>query len=345
MKNSVTTFILLSLIFSSCCWFKDCDKDSECPISIKYDSKLSATYNNTKENGPSLTLDLNNSSEIINVESTPIITEINGRIQINYPAVTLKKNKEIYKIDDISTEVSSICWIVDDENKLTWTYSKSIDIVLVLDVSSSLGENIETVKSSAKNVVNNILNQNPLAKIAIVKFSRGNVSTNFSSSKIELTSFINNNPLYNSPDIGSYPLEGRNETALYEAIAEAIFLLNTSNARGKGILTFTDGVNNFHFNPENQFPEKIIGEMKISEIANYTIGFDGNQGGVDKLALEKISVNGDFSFPKSTSDLNQVFESFSNNVATVYDLIYNTNTSELAEPIKYRFLFKTTKIN
>jgi len=90
---------------------------------------------------------------------------------------------------------------------------------------------------------------------------------------------------------------------------------------------------------------EIVQFMSDSNIANYTIGFEGNQGSIDRVALENISVNGDFSFPKDIDELKEVFEQFSNNVAAVYDLEYNTNNAILEEDINLRFLFETTKIN
>ncbi|MGB1121571.1 MAG: vWA domain-containing protein [Saprospiraceae bacterium] len=281
------------------------------------------------------------------MESTPNITEQNGRILFDFSGVTFKENKTVYQIDDILTERknSDGCWIVDNENFLSYSFSKSLDIVLVLDVSSSLGQNISTIKDNAVDMITNILTNNPEAKIAVLKFSRGSVNTNFSSSISMLTQFILQDAIFNSPDIGNYVLEGRNETGLYEAINSAIQLIDASSARGKGILTFTDGVSNFSFDPQFSTPDNVISSLTNSDISSYTIGYEGNQNSVEQSILEQIAVNGDFSFPRNLNDLDQVFQVFSNSVAAVYDLTYDTNNAKFDGEIEYRFLFNTTKIS
>ena len=311
-----------------------------------FDAVLFANYENPVGEQPTLSADLNMSTSFINIEEDPILSEQNGRIFFNYSAVTFKENKDVYSIDEILTErKNSNDWIVDDENILSWTFSKSLDLILVLDVSSSLGGNIETVKENAKLFVSNILTNNSEAKVGIMKFSRGSVYKELSSDEIELHTFIDETSTFNSPDIGSYEIEGRSETALFETVDNAINELNGSGARGKGILTFTDGINNFWFDPVHFENTQVIDKLNNSNIANYTIGFDGNQGTVDKTSLENISINGDFSFPTNLDELNEVFEKFSNNVAAVYDLIYETNNSEFNGVQEYRFLFTTTLIS
>lgn len=344
----ISAFLLSGIILLISFSCKKKDDDGGCPTSIDHDSRLFADYSNSASAGPLLDIDFTESSDRINIETTPEITEnsMNARITINYPAVTFREGRDVFQIEEISTERRATnCWIEDEENQLSWTFSKNLDVVLVLDVSSSLQENIATIKESAVQVVRNMLSQNPEVNIAVVKFSRGSVSTNLSSDEGSLTQFINVNTTYTPPDIAPYELEGKNETGLYEAINEAILILESSNARGKGILTFTDGVNNFWFNESFQSSESIIQSLTANDIANYTIGFDGNQNTVDRAALESIAINGDFSFPESIQDLEEVFRRFTNNVAAVYDLTYNTNSSQFSDPIEYRFLFKTQKIN
>lgn len=312
-----------------------------------YDANLYADYLNPVNGNPELNLDISISSSEINVESNPTTTEQNGRILFDFSGVTFKEDKDVYKIDAILTERknSEDCWIVDNENILSYNFSKSLDIILVLDVSSSLGQNISTIKDNAVDMVTSILTENPDARIAVLKFSRGSVNTSFSSTISQLTQFILQDATFNSPDIGNYVLEGRNETGLYEAINSAIQLLATSSARGKGILTFTDGVSNFSFDPQFSNPNSIINSLTNSDISSYTIGYEGNQNSVEQSILEQIAVNGDFSFPRNLDDLNNIFEVFSNSVAAVYDLVYNTNNAKFDETIEYRFLFETTKIS
>lgn len=322
-----------------------CKKDKT-DLLDAYDSVLYGLYHNPVGEDPYLEVDLADSSPEINIEFEPTVTQENGRILFNYAGVTFRQDKKVYVIDEVVTQRKSgeDTWIIDDENFLSWTFSKSLDIVLVLDVSSSLGANISNIKSNASQVISNILNQNPDARIAVIKFSRGSVATQFSSNAATLSQFIEQNTVFSSPDIGDYELEGRAETALYETIHQATQLLNNSDARGKGILTFTDGVSNFQFDPAFQTSGAIIAELTNSGIASYTIGFEGNQGSVDRSILQNLAVNGDFSFPRNLSELNSIFIRFSNSVAAVYDLIYDTNNAKLDQAIEYRFLFNRTLV-
>ena len=338
MKNLIAlTIAFLLVILGSC---------SSDPEITTYDAELYASYSNPVGGEPILTVDMDLSSIIINMETTPTVSDTNGRILFNYSAVTFKEDNKVYSIDEIVTQrKSSDKWLADDENTLTWSFSKSLDIVLVLDVSSSLGDNISTIKNNAQKMLEDVLQQNPDARISVVKFSRGNVTLDFTSEPTELSQFINRSSSYDSPDIGTYELEGRQETALYEAIDVAIDLLVDSEARGKGILSFTDGVSNFQFDTKFQTPGTIINKLIDSEISNYTIGYEGNQGSVDRSILEDLAVNGDFSFPANLTSLNEVFQRFSNTVAAVYDLVYNTNNAKFDGPLEYKFLFSTTVIS
>jgi hypothetical protein len=324
-----------------------CKKKTQNPINNnadKFQTKLFASYENPPGGNPSLVADMTLSSPEIHIEAEPVLSEANGRILFNYSAVTFKDGKTVYSIDSLITERKNHdVWIIDDENFLSWSFSKSLDIIMVLDVSSSLGENMQSVKDNMKEIVSNILEKNDEARVGILKFSRGSVYKELSSSIYELNAFIDENSTYDSPDIGSYELEGRSETALYETVNNAVEILNNSDAMGKGILTFTDGISNFQFDPQYFTADVLISKLEESSISNYTIGFEGNQGTVDKNSLQSIAINGDFSFPKNLTDLNTVFLRFSNNVASVYDLVYETNNSKFNGTQEYRFLFKTVQ--
>lgn len=346
-SKSVHTYLLLifclSLTACNNCgtiFWKGCDQDCK----GQFDEQIEASFENDPAGSPLLTVTDN--SPAINIESAPVVTESNGRIQINYPAVTIKNGKDVYELEDICTERRlNEEWIIDDENFLSYDFSKSLDIVLVLDVSSSLADNLERIKENASNIVERILSENPNANISVVKFSRGFVTLPFSTAEATIQQFIEDDTQYNSPDIGIYTLEGRNETGLYEAMNEAITLLSSSSAKGKGVLTFTDGVSNFQFDPQYQNSTLLLQKLQGSDIASYTIGYDGNQGGVEQNALEQLAVNGDSSFPNNLNQLEEVFERFSNSIAAVYDLIYDTNNAKFDGSIDYRFFFKTNLIS
>ena len=185
------------------------------------------------------------------------------------------------------------------------------------------------------------------AKVAIVKFSRGHIVEQLSSNQFELQQFISQNTEYNDQELGGglYILENQNETALYEAMLEGIHILQNSNARGQGLITFTDGANNFQFDPQNSDRSIVIDALNASEIRSYTVGFVGNADEVNDQALTELAINGNFSKPSSIDELNEVFTVFSNSVGAVYDLIYDTNNAPFNRPKTYRFLVDLNQIN
>lgn len=341
-------FLLPLLIFFSSIII-GCNKDDN-NSNVINEAILYARYDYPSGGNPSLVPNYNLSDDRIIIGNSPVVDMSDpGKIKLKWSAVRFKKNTDVFALDlsSIKTEHhENDTWTEDDENKLIPNLTKDLDIVLVLDVSSSLGTNIDNIKQNSVQMINSILTNNPNIRIAIIKFSRGSISSNFSSNINYLTNFINTNAVYNSSDQGTYILEDKNATALYESINEAINLLSNSTSTGKGILTFTDGANNYWINQNFQTPDLIINNLNNSDISSYTIGFTGNQNTVNKNVLEDIAVNGDFSFPNNLEELNNVFVRFSNNIATVYDLEYITeNPNTLIQPIDYRFKFILNKTN
>ncbi|WP_258098422.1 vWA domain-containing protein [Marinoscillum pacificum] len=358
--HRLTALLIISLFFelgiSSCskcedasaCNFGDkgdCDF-VKCDNASNFDAQMLATYEHPRNGEPILSVDAETSYDTINLDENPILTEDNGRISFTYQVVTFKDGRKVFAIDSLLTErENNDNWIIDDENKLARSYSKSLDILLVLDVSSSLGDNLDLLKANAKAFISNLLDNNPDARIGIFKFSRGSVYQELTSSEDDLHEFIDANSTFKSSDIGSYEIEGRSETALYETINEAIDVLNLSEAKGKGIVTFTDGISNFQFDPDF-FDDSIIKEkLDESNISSYTIGFEANVGSVDQVSLEEIAINGDFSFPSNEEELNEVFLRFSNSVLAFYDLTFETNNAEFNGTIEYRFLFGLKEVS
>ena len=79
--------------------------------------------------------------------------------------------------DVVTEELRNEKWEQDVENKLTLTKTQNLDIVLVPDYSSSLGNDIVSVKNYAINFINSIRDQNSGAKVGI-----GNERWDFCSS-------------------------------------------------------------------------------------------------------------------------------------------------------------------
>lgn len=295
-----------------------------------------------------LVLDQSKTNGPIQIENDVTLTTVGSRYNFEFSGVTFLEDDKVFEVANIvSQKFEEGQWQIDSENFLDYEPSKSLDIVLVLDVSSSLGESLDDVKNSAELVLEQIFNNNSNAKVAIVKFSRGNVASALSSNEFELSQFISQPSNYTDNELGggTYQLENQNETALYEAMLKGIEILSNSNSIGQGLITLTDGANNFQFDPNNDSRQVVIDLLEQSTIRSYTVGFVGNADEINNEALSDLAVRGRFSRPTSISELDQVFTSFSNSVGAVYDLIYDTNNAPFNGVKSYRFLIDLEQVN
>ncbi|MBN7810557.1 VWA domain-containing protein [Algoriphagus sp. H41] len=349
MKAKNLSILFLAVALYGCDCFlgfigQECDDCADCP---NYDAILYADFTNNG-NTQALILNETKTDGPIQIENQVTLNPVGSRYNFVFSGVTFLEGENVFEVNKIVSEkFEENRWQVDSENFLDYEPSKSLSLVLVLDVSSSLGDNLDDVKNSARQVLNQIFKNNPNAKVAIVKFSRGNLAHALSSNEFELSQFIAQQQTYSDSKLGggSYQLENKNETALYEAMLKGIEILNNSNSRGQGLITFTDGANNFQFDPNNDDRQVVINALKQSSIRSYTVGFIGNADEVNSQALNDLSIGGKFSKPASITELNLVFTSFSNSVGAVYDLIYDTNNGPFNGSKPYRFLIDLDHVN
>jgi hypothetical protein len=330
----------------------DCTNDDEPNVGDSRTFTLRADYLFETNGNPELGLILNESDQEIQIENNPTISESQGRINFTFNNVTIKDGQDIYEVNSDGTNFDVITqrfqngdWNNDDENKLYITPTQSLDVVLVLDVSESLEGNLAVIKERSVQFAVNILQQNPSARIGVVKFSRGFKTLDLTSNSSAIQTFILNTSQVENSDIGNYVLENRPETGLYQAMDTGIDLLGNSNSDGKGLVTFTDGFNNYQTDINYEDSNYVQQRLNNSDVSSYTIGFIGNQNTIETEVLENLAVNGQFAFPQTTEELTNVFNTFSNSVAIVYDFIYDTNNSNQNNITKYRFLIRTTLVS
>ena len=353
MKLKLMFLLVAVVTLTSCDCFlglgSGCD-DDEVDVTAENPNSDAILYADFTNDGTEQTLDLDESRTDgpIQIENDVTFSTQNSRYFFEFSGVTFLDGNQVFEVTNIlSQKFEEEQWINDSENFLNFTPSKSLDIVLVLDVSSSLGQNLEDIKNSARQVLSQIFSNNTNAKVSVVKFSRGNVASNLSSNAAELSQFISQTTQYNDSQLGggTYDLENKDETALYEAMLKGIEILNNSNARGQGLITFTDGANNFQFEPDNDNRQVVVNALNQSNIRSYTVGFVGNANEINEQALRDLAVDGEFSKPESIEELNQVFTSFSNSIGAVYDLIYDTNNAPFNGSRKYRFLIDLNSLD
>lgn len=327
MKKLSIVLLLLSTLLSSCekVFFGEIDP---------YNKQLFlyAEYSNTAGNNPAINLDLNASSKAIQINPANTAAFIaNGRINLEMSNIRIADALGTYKINTIQTEeYRNGQWEGDKENFLRSQSAKELDVVLVLDVSSSLGSDVNDVKRYAIDFVNSLFAENPNSRIGVVGFSEN----------IEILPFTTDRSLANSFIDG---LSGGNATKLYEAMDMGINIIESSSADGRAIVTFTDGKNNSWSDPQKYSNSNLVyNRLLASQVNSYTIGLKGKNEGVDETELRRLAVRGLYSFPTSTTELNDVFKKFANSVSAAYLFIYDRNVSQILTPIKLRFLLNTT---
>ena len=336
MRKITLLGALFMLIFSTSC---DKGGDGE-DLGAERRFELYFTYYNPSGNDPTVILDSAfDTNEDVNIDSTAVIARVvgDGDVEVTFNNVTLVTERDgqqiNYNIDDVTTEyLINDVWRLDTEFETFISKAVDMDLVMVLDASSSLGDNFPVIQSYVKKLAKEIKDEIADVSFGLVDFN----------DDINCQSITDNLGIIDS-HIDSIKLE-RN-TSLYDAVDKGIELLQGSNARTKAMLTFTDGLDN-NSDLINNSPTKLADRMTVgvagSPIASFTIGM-GND--IDEVAMKQLAVNGGkASFPQNVEQLEGVFEDFSKTIGAVHSLTYRRNdqarTFEDAQNI--RFVIKAT---
>ena len=200
--------------------------------------------------------------------------------------------------------------------------------VLVLDVSTSLGNNIADLKSYAKDFARTVVESTPNSYVSVVVFSE----------EIRVFPFENEQGLqdiYNAID-GYTNYQAR--TTLYGACEVGLEVLNQVQFDGaKNLVVFTDGGDN---NTDN--PESVLTSIQASSINRFAIGLQGED--FNKSDLRALaSGRSNFVVAQDFADLETAFRTISRQVANVYRIQYNRSDQLLDNPIKIRFKLEVEK--
>lgn len=325
----------------ACVTLGSCSKVFDGEISPYY-KKLSlyGTYSNNTTAGPSLTFDQPLSSKAVQIpvgQRPTVTTTALNRVLLSFTNVRFKDELGIYEVLDYTTEeFRNGKWESDSENKLVVKPSQSLDFVLVIDQSSSLGTDAASVKQYASQFIDFVTQRGISARVGAVVFSQNIVSTPLTTNFNTVKTFINQQ-------------QGTDATKLYEAIDTGITQLSNSTAEGRALVVFTDGRNNAwtdtKFTTAQYVNDRLSqsGVNRTNKISSYTIGLEG-KGGVDKEALASLAQNGGISeVANDAGALEKVFKKFASSVATVYSLVYDRNNSPLSSSLPLRFII-TTKL-
>lgn len=333
--RSYCFLLSLALVFI----FSACGNDDE-PVTNTKEFDLFIDFWNPTGTDPQIVFDEQNSQEEIKIDfsetfegqATPSNT-VNVVIDNVRIVDNNNKNYEINQIDAAYYVEASDLWRSDNEFIMDYSYVENLSVVLVLDASSSLGENFIKVQEFAKEFVAQIFETSNTAKIGIVAFSDEISKLPLTSDQSEIYTFINN-------------VKQGQFTKLYNAMSDGYDMLSEITAEGKVLVSFTDGVDN-HSNTQTysfeNMEEKIV--TNNQEINSFIIGL-GSESEIATEELERLVANGGTaSFPTTINALETVFEDVSKSVSNVYNLSYERSQQVISKDnaVKLRFRITATK--
>lgn len=310
------------------------------------------TYNFPPGGIPSVEKD-SRSASVFSGSEFPRIQLAEHRLKINIPRFLIRDGLGTYTV--ISDEAGSSpydtnivirveklnknTWEPDVEDTLSVIKSPDLDLVLVLDQSSSLGPELGTVRSSALQFIHETYLQIPNVRIALVCFT--------SHHDVMSTGLMRRNQERTLVDSLNYylrkPRFDPSATSLYYASDVGLSLLRDSSSREtKVLVVFTDGKNNDQPNANYEDSRYLLANLRSvgEKVACYTIGLRGN-GGIDGDELDLIAKTGNGSsyIIDDASSLESRFSLITSNVATFYTLSYSRNSSNVTLKNLFRARF------
>jgi hypothetical protein len=314
----------------------DDDSGSNCPgQGVIGEESLSYEYFNTGT--PSLTeMPVEQDGNIF--FEAAFTQEVPNGVDVVIPGVRIRTEDSNFEITRIKIEEKAIndnCFVTQNEfNNAQSSFQTDIATVLVLDMSTSLSGNIESLKDYAKNFANTVVNSSDESTVAVVFFSDRDAiqSTRFYTSEdIQLLDFIIDN--FNN---------FQQRTALYQAVETGIELLEGLDFEGiKSLVAFTDGGDN-----DSNNPTELLDQITSSDIEKFAIGLRGTD--FQASGLEAI-VNqaSNFVVADNIIALENIFRIVAKGVVSVYEIRYTRSDQLLSEEekIEIRFSFDAERIN
>jgi Ca-activated chloride channel homolog len=246
---------------------------------------------------------------------------------VNVPDITITMNNlsiyegdDNYYIDNVEVEEKvDDEWVWFPEFEVEFGNLTQLGVVLILDVSNSLGANFDDVLAYAVEFVQVVVENAPEAQIGVVSFSDEILSIAPGTDITAIEYFISNQ------EMGNY-------TQMYDAMALGLEMLAELEVDGRALVTFTDGRDNY----SETLPADLIEDMNAQGIRSYTMGLEG-EGGVNEQTLEQLAVNGQYRLTSSKNDLRKIFQFFAESVSNVYQIGYRRSSQVITNPREIRY--------
>lgn len=309
--------------------------EQECDLESVY---LYGNYTYYIGEDPTFTINTSLTSQYLsygNVSINPNFSQ-NGenRVKISIADITVQKGAKNYNIDTdiLAEEFKNGSWSTQSEfNNIIEPQQKNMAIVLVLDMSTSLGNDIAQVKNAALNFAQDFLSKtDQQGKIGLVLFAQDIDTLDFTSNYSTISSFINS---YN---------KAQNSTTLYGAIDKGLNMLEnlTLQVDGKALIGFTDGGDN-----NTTSPTTVKNNIQNSSTPRYMIGLYGKSQDYSEEVLRSLaSDESKFANAANSAELSVKFNEILDQITNIIHLQYLRTQQQfdvnLDAPIEIRFKFK-----
>lgn len=330
MKRFFYCIVVVSIILWSSCGVDD-NNCSEQTIGNEI-----LTYNYFNDGTPTVSSSPIENQGNITFESA-FATPVNNGVDIVIPGVRIRTknhNFEIvrFKIDE--KDSNDECYSFEDEfaNDQS-SFQTNIASVLVLDMSTSLLNNIDDLKSYAKEYANFVVNSSPSSTVAVVFFSDRDV--------IESTQFFTSSDIGQLDDLIDNFTNYQERTALFQAVQSGIELLENLSFEGeKSLVAFTDGGDN-----DSNNPSQLINQINSSDIEKFAIGLRGADFEEESLR-SIVSEESNFEVAEDINSLQNIFRIIGRGVISVYEIRYRRSDQLLStsESVDIRISFESQRI-
>ena len=269
-------------------------------------------------------------------EFTPTIK--NNTMEIRIPNIRLSDDDFNYtaqcvKIEEFDpTRPDNDRWFEQTEFKNQEEFSETnLATMLCLDVSSSLGEDRETVKQYAIDFAEQVIGSD--SYVGLTLFADTVITYPFTNQLSDVVTAINTFPY---PDLNAQTF-----TRLSDGIIAGMEALEETEVQvdDKVLVAFTDGNDNGSDNPSaNQ--QRIAN----SDTRRYMIGLKGKGLEYNTNYLKSLATNNkSFVEADDANELQERFNDINELIASIYTIIYNRSPQnfdpDLDEPIQLRAIF------
>lgn len=349
--KTLMLFLAVATLFASC--KKDDDDmldvnpleipDPSCEGVTRQDAIiLRFEYTNYSGQAPTAEIIPANTDNRVKYDTTDFTPVQQGnKMVIQIPNLRLSDSEFNYIAECVTIEEfdpnrpSNDRWFEQTEFKNQRDFSETkIATVLALDLSSSLGEDRETIKQYARDFAEQILTTTSNESfVGLSLFADTVITYPFTNSIADIEEALNTFP---APD-----LDAQTSTRLSDGIIAGLEALDGANldVADKVLVAFTDGNDNGSNNPT-------INAQAImdSPYPRYMIGLKGKGVEYNTNYLKSLASSSTFfAEAENTIDLQSKFNDINELIANIYTITYNRSTQSFTEgvdaPIKLRAIF------